>query len=469
MDLKLSKGKKNRSNRKKFLWYGLVAVLVILGGSTWFFTKGTAFQANAASATPSYYTTAVRQGSIRVSASGAGTLIASAEADLSFPAAGVVGELNVKAGDQVTSGEVLAKLKDLDTLNAAISTAELALVQAQNDLASLQDNAAVSLATAYKTWVDAQETYADALFDEERTDYARCSKETNTNLVVQVERLSNDLAKSYHGSDEWINLKSEYDTAYANMVYCLGYTPEEKTNASATVQVAETQMNQAKETYDLLEANKGIDPTELAEKQNAVSQAEDDLAVAQQNLEAAIMVAPMDGTVISVAAGEGENVDTSTFITIADLSQPAVTVSVDETDIDKLKIGNKAEIVFDALPDRTFTGEVSQVNPSLTSSGQSQVATGTIQLDPIENLDTQLMLGLNASVEVIESEADDILLVPVEALRDLGNGEYAVFVVDNGQLKLQVVETGLSDGTYAEISSGLSQGELVSTGITQIK
>jgi HlyD family secretion protein len=448
---------------------GIAVVVILLAGSAWFYTRGSAFQQQSATATPSYYTTAVRQGNIRVAATGAGELTAAAQANLSFATSGTVGELNVKVGDIVTQGQVLAKLKDLDTLKANLSSAELAVLQAQASLSTLQENAALNLATAYKTWLDAQTTYADALYSDQRTSNTRCSKETTANLVVKYERSAAQLAKSYYESDEWIHLKSAYDTAYANMVYCTAYTADEKTSAQASLQVAETQMKQAEATYNTLQANQGVDPTQLAEAQNTLSDAQNNLSLAQKNLDSAVMVAPMDGTVISIAAGVGEQSGTSSYITIADLSNPNVTVRVDETDLGKLKIGNQAEVVFDALPDRTFSGEVIQVDPALSQSGQTQVATGIVRLDPVSDLAQNLPLGLNASVDVIDSEANGVLLVPQEAVRDLGDNQYAVFVLENNQLSLKMVEIGLTDGTYTEIRSGLSQGELVSTGITQIR
>jgi multidrug efflux pump subunit AcrA (membrane-fusion protein) len=73
-------------------------------------------------------------------------------------------------------------------------------------------------------------------------------------------------------------------------------------------------------------------------------------------------------------------------------------------------------------------------------------------------------MGLNATVEVIAGRADNVLLVPVEALRELSPGQYAVFVVVDGKPQMREVEVGLMDYSYAEIVSGLQQGEQVSTG-----
>ena len=82
-------------------------------------------------------------------------------------------------------------------------------------------------------------------------------------------------------------------------------------------------------------------------------------------------------------------------------------------------------------------------------------------------LTDKLLLGMNAAVDVIGGRAEDVALVPVEALRELSPDEYAVFVMEDGELKLRPVEVGLMDFTFAEIKSGLEIGEVVTTGIVE--
>jgi HlyD family secretion protein len=96
--------------------------------------------------------------------------------------------------------------------------------------------------------------------------------------------------------------------------------------------------------------------------------------------------------------------------------------------------------------------------------GNSGVVTAEVVLDDASN-DTSLTIpiGLSASVEVIGSRATDSVLIPVEALIDLGDGKYAVNVVENGAKTQRDVEVGIMDYTYAEITSGLEAGEAVST------
>ncbi len=94
-------------------------------------------------------------------------------------------------------------------------------------------------------------------------------------------------------------------------------------------------------------------------------------------------------------------------------------------------------------------------------------AWASVDLDSVSQ-NIHLLEGMAATVEVIGGNATDALLVPIDALRDLGDGEYAVFVIgDDGEPKLQMVEVGLMDYTYAEILSGLDLGDEVTTGIVE--
>jgi multidrug efflux pump subunit AcrA (membrane-fusion protein) len=70
-------------------------------------------------------------------------------------------------------------------------------------------------------------------------------------------------------------------------------------------------------------------------------------------------------------------------------------------------------------------------------------------------------------VDVIGGKATNAILIPIEALHDAGNGKYAVFVMTNGNPRLQMVEIGIQDLTSVEITSGLKQGDVISTGIAE--
>ena len=99
-----------------------------------------------------------------------------------------------------------------------------------------------------------------------------------------------------------------------------------------------------------------------------------------------------------------------------------------------------------------------------------QVVRGLVALDGEQTeLPQGLLMGITASVDIIAGKAENAVLVPVEALRELGADEYAVFVMAEGEPNLRQVQVGLQDYTYAEIISGLEAGETVSTGIVEVK
>lgn len=173
---------------------------------------------------------------------------------------------------------------------------------------------------------------------------------------------------------------------------------------------------------------------------------------------------------MSVTAQAGEQVDATALITLADLSQPELEVFLDEEDMASVSVGQETEVSLDALPNQTFKGKVMQVDPGLVTEGNVAVVRAVVQLDAASfNKPQGLPTGLNATVDVIGGRATGAVLVPVEALREIGAKEYGVFVMENGKLAFRSVEVGLMDLTYAEIKSGLQAGETVSTGIVETK
>jgi RND family efflux transporter MFP subunit len=214
----------------------------------------------------------------------------------------------------------------------------------------------------------------------------------------------------------------------------------------------------------------GPDPSEIAIAQAQLDNAKAQLALAEEKQVYIDLIAPMDGTILSIKANVGENVGTGSVITIADLEQPMLEIYLDETDLDKVAVNYEVEVEFDAYPGETYKGHIVEVDPSLVtvSNVQAVRALATLDKDSFAKPQT-LPVGLSASVDVIGGRAENAVLVPVEALRELSPGEYAVFVVEDGEPKLRVVEVGLMDITSAEIISGLKPGEIVTTGIVETK
>jgi RND family efflux transporter MFP subunit len=237
----------------------------------------------------------------------------------------------------------------------------------------------------------------------------------------------------------------------------------DEASAKSRVEQAQNSVYQAWQNLQLLESEPLTDT--LTRATLAVDQALLAREEARTNLEAAQLYAPFDGTVMDVAATVGEQVGTSTpILTLADLREPLVQFWVEEADMSSVAVGKVVNVVFEALPDSTFTGQVVRVDPLLVTVDNTPAVQAWASLD-LSAQEVHLLSGMTAEVEVVVAETRNALLVPVEALRETSPGQYTVFVVKpDGELEMRTVAVGLRDPVNAEILDGLELGEIVSVG-----
>jgi multidrug efflux pump subunit AcrA (membrane-fusion protein) len=429
-------------------------------------------------------TSVVRQGDLVIYASGSGTLIADNEIELGFGTNGTVAELNIQAGDEVNAGVVLAVQDDREQLEAAVTADQLSVINAQNALDELYENADLVAAQAQLDLANARDELSSTQYTRAvQQGGNRASQLTIEDAYADLVVAENKLQTAKDEYDKLLHLpetnsarmravsnylaaQQTYNSALREFNWYTGQPSEiDQAQLDAEVAIAEAKVAKAEREYERLKD--GPDPDEIAMAELQLANAEAALVVSQRNLEESVIVAPMNGTILAVTAEVGENVAGS-FITMADLSQLYLEIFLDETDMDKIDVDYEVEVIFDALPDRVLTGRVIQVDPSLYRSGQISTVKGLVKLDETATATIdKLLLGMNAAVDVIGGRAEGVALVPVEALRELSPGEYAVFVMEDGELKLRPVEVGLMDFTFAEIKSGLEIGEVVTTGIVE--
>lgn len=199
-----------------------------------------------------------------------------------------------------------------------------------------------------------------------------------------------------------------------------------------------------------------------------IEQARLTLENARLALENSRMIAPFDGVVINLDGVAGQTVNTAPLLTLATTQDLQVRFYLDETDLDKAVAGNKVAITFDAFPNTPLEGKITAVEQAL------QVIDGTpviVSWASFTNPAKQAILsGMTVDVEVIGGEAKGALLLPVQALREIAPGSFAVFLIQaDGSLKLTPVKVGLRDFANAVILSGLKSGDQVSTGTVETK
>ena len=136
-------------------------------------------------------------------------------------------------------------------------------------------------------------------------------------------------------------------------------------------------------------------------------------------------------------------------------------VSVDELDITSVEVGQNVELAMDAITDHTYAGTVSKISQIGTATSGVTVYSVTLTIDG----DDQLKLGMNGTATILVEERENVLLVPITAL-NTSRGESYVWLKADGAADGEpgvrtTVETGLSDENFAEVLSGLNEGDVV--------
>ena len=461
-------------SRKTVLIMGAIAVLAVGGGLA--FTKFTQMSAQQADE-PGIQTATVRQGDLVIYASGSGVLVAGDEIELGFGTNGLVAQIHAQPGDQIEAGDVLAVQGEQEQLEATAAADELAVINARQSLDSIYDDADVASAQAQIILANARdELYSAEYTNTVQQEGNRASQATIDAAAAKLEMAEEAMAQAneqlnHDPDNEFLQIKyadarKAYNTALGNWNWYTGQPTEiQQAMLDAEVALAKAILRQAEDAWALIQDGPDSETIKKAELQLASAEAK--FAISQRNLEQSVIVAPMAGTVITVNANVGQQVSGS-FITLADLSQPYLEIFLDETDLNKIDLGFDVEVVFDALPDEIFTGRVVQIDPGLYTSQNVSTVRGLVTLDEGSVLqEGDLLIGMNAAVDIIGGRAEGAVLVPVEALRELSPGEYAVFVLEGGEPRLRTVEVGLMDFSFAEITSGLSAGDIVTTGIVE--
>lgn len=279
--------------------------------------------------------------------------------------------------------------------------------------------------------------------------------------------------------------QAEVDMARANLLSAQA----DLAKANATLLKATRDLKRTKELIrkDLiarseLDADIAAEATAKTDVMSAkakVAQNEATLRKQEINLGYTKIYSPIDGVVVAKNVEKGQTVaasyQTPSIAEIArDLKQMQVEVNVDEADIGSVKVGQRAEFNVDAYPEATFSGKVTQVR--ISPSTTDNVVSYTV-IVKVSNEDEKLMPGMTANVSLIVTEKKDVLLVPNAALRFRPNVDTNIqmrppsrqgtvgavetpgvyVIIDRKPVKIEV-EKGITDGSRTEIISGLEEG-----------
>ena len=398
-----------------------------------------------------YLTQKVTEETISQTVSSTGTLISESNVGLNFEISGRIKTINVKVGDKIAKGETLAVIED-DILSKEAEKARLALEKAVATAGS-NDDMVREAKQGVENAEDQEEETED--LENQKVDAAEKGYDNAVDYYEDVLDYYNRVEDDY-GVDS-----SEAKSANLTLTTALNSkksTQEAEETAKKTrdlnMEVIENSLDTAKEK---LKTAKSV---YTQKSRNAtVESARTSYEIAIANLAKSVLKAPVSGTItkINYKAGEilGMSSSVATFGEI--ISQDFILESyIPESDIVKLKLGQVAEIAFDAFPSKEkLQAEIAEIEPASTVI--QDVIYYKIKLR-LSALDPRLKEGMSADVDIQIIEKSDILAVPERAVDE----KKVRVLLDNGEIQQTQVETGTrGDNGKIEIISGLTGGEEV--------
>ncbi|GAX91618.1 efflux RND transporter periplasmic adaptor subunit [Effusibacillus lacus] len=404
-----------RKNRKKTAILSIVGLL-LAGTGYWMYQKSAA-QPNAS---PMIQWVAVKRGDVTETVSASGIVQAPKQISLNFSGTGneVVTSVNVKIGDQVNAGQVLATVEDANA-RAEVANAKANLLAAQARLSEVKQGA------------------------------------TQEEIAIQEENL-NKAKLTLEGA------KTTYE--YTKKQFDFGGVPKMQLDqAKLDLDQAQASYNVAVAQYNQVKAPPQASSIQSAEA--AVLQAEAQLQKQEVALQKYTLKAPMDGVIVQVNGNVGEIPDNNSAFIVMDNSNTEgleVLAQVSQSDIGKIKVGMQATVTSSSFADKKFQAKVTTIYPEATT--ESGVTSYKVLLS-VDNQENLLKTGMTTNVTIEIGTHKNVLYVPVAALK-YQNGSDGVYVAgqapqEKSPLRFQPVKVGYYSSDRVEIVSGLQEGEQV--------
>jgi ABC exporter DevB family membrane fusion protein len=391
----------------------------------------------------------VRVGNIRQTVAAIGRIEPFTEVTLANKIPGRIREVLVKEGDLVKRGQVVIRFDDAEPA-ASARMSEARIRTAQADVR----RAARGLESARARWAEAKSGARPQEIERARAEVAEARQKQQ---FSEVER-----ARMKRLLDSGYIARAQYDAEVTNAevwrarvraseeaLNLLLAGPKAETVAAAWAQVQEAE-------------------AELRRAESHVQQAQAELGVARAAVDSTLVEATVDGKVTRKLVEPGEAVDVSMpLMVLGDMQKIIVKAEVDETDVGKLALGQKAEITADAYPGRVFPGNVYEIGQAVGKRKVRPEDPAKIQdmkvletkIEVIEGAD-ELKLGMTVDVRVLVSHKDKVLVLP-KRLVPLGAREATVRVRGPNGEQPRVIRLASRDDEHVEILDGLKEGERI--------
>lgn len=517
--------------KKHKIWTGIIfvaIVLVIVFGYR---------KATSTSAQTRYVLGTAEKGTLISTVSGSGQIASVNQVDIKPKVSGDITSINVQAGQTVKSGAIIAHIKATDALKTLrdaqlnLTSAQITyekslqstsndVSSAQNDLEKAYDDGFNAITDAFGTMPSTISDVSDILynqnhsnylsnsylstlgtllidnkdaagreFDQARNEYQKNLTDfratTRSSPAAAIEALINETyqtVKDLSSAEKDLNtvlnqiqslskttitqLTTDQSTVSSAITKSNGYVSD-LYNSKIAFSNAEKTLSQKKESIN------GVDTLDVQSAKLSLDQKKQAVTDAYQTLSDYTIRAPFDGVIAKVDIAVANSASSGTTIATLVTKDSFATLTLNEIDIAKVKVGDKATLTFDAIPDLSISGTVAEID-SLGTVSQGVVSYGVkIRFD---TQDDRVKSGMSVSAAIVTDSKPDVLMVPSSAVKTSGGASY-VQVLDNipatastqagvtsATAPRQVpVEIGDSNDSSVEITSGLNEGDQIVT------
>lgn len=436
---------------------------------------------------------------------GGGSLVGAGEASSL-----TVARVQVSVGQEVSEGDVLYELAE-KSVSELEQKLQANVEKAKTDLDAVYADQVLSRQTAKYAYESsmAYGDYAGTEYDtavqelEDAVETKRIALERAKDSFEEYQNLLKDISDSYNDAVQALeNCQYSLENTSPSEAYLYGYYYELTENAQATAdslkqqkEQLENNVRQAKENVETATQNyngarRSLEQGKLSAKQTydlrnlAYDTAQEtyDITLGYLDEDAAVqeeiyqetkekweefssyisqnaVLAKYNGVVTSVALTKGDSIHTgSALITLYDMDNVTMTVSVYEEDMTDIFLGSEANILFTAYPEDPFTAVVTEISEASADSRGNVVyeVTVTVQGDV-----SGLFQGMTGDITFITRQSEETLYVYKRAVITENGKSYVKVREDNGNIVKREITIGFSDGTYIQVVEGLSEGDVV--------
>ena len=365
-------------------------------------------------------------------------VLSPAEADLKTALDQILAAQNLFDLAIAANADTAAASQQLQTAQIAYNTAA-ARVTAAIDAPNAQLGTALSSTSSAQTSLNTVNSHTDTSLDPARTDIATLL----VALTTGQQLAANSKTKL---AQVGTTLTTIVDAITGSYVTAVQNVAAAQVRAAQSLQSAQTSVNNQ--------------PSSVQSAQNSLANAQTALSTAQSNLDNAVIKATVAGVVTTISAQVGENVSSASaagFIVIANTGSMALHGTIGEGDVVKLKLGQVATIIVDAVGTTKMTGKVTSLDPVAT------IAQGV----PVYGIDVTLDLpsssvrpGMSGTANVILASSPSTLVVPNLAVKTTTGRRYLTVMKDGQQVDTEVT-FGIGNDTVTEVLTGVQEGDVV--------